>query len=401
MAVLVLTVAGALFVVRQRVAPAPTPGPSVADAQVAALSEALVGTQVELARRDLADKKYREALAQAERALKLDPGNAQATSVLERAQERLAAIEQAASEARASLERKDMKAATEALNTLINLDPKDPSALELSALLNSYFETPALDAKRSAADSRAMADKANAAASETYGQAVARAREADGFLAGKEFANATLAFIEARDAFDRARRAAEAKPLPAQPPAMKPAEPPASTPARPQVSVPPTTAPTQTLPPVTAPPVTEAPKPPAPPRQFMAGRTEVRAARKPDKAPAGFDSEDVLADRDFLCKLAFEYAPAAVRPGDSYTVKVYMVNDSPKPIKMKSIALSVATNGDRDLRPTQSVKEAPARKRTLLGEFGGSWPEGVQTWTTEAVVTSSKDDSCRSQLSLK
>jgi hypothetical protein len=90
-----------------------------------------------------------------------------------------------------------------------------------------------------------------------------------------------------------------------------------------------------------------------------------------------------------------------VRPGDNYSVKVFLVNDTPKPIKMKTIALSIATNGGKDARPTQGVKEAPARQRTLLGEFGGSWPEGIQSWTAEAVVTSSKDDSCRSRLSLK
>ncbi len=399
-AVVVLGGAGALLVVKQRgAAPAPTP-PSVADAQVAALSEALVGTQVELAQRDLEDKKYREALAQAERALKLAPGNAEAKDVLARAQAQLATIEQAASEARASLEQGDTKTATQALARLLALDPSHPAATELSARLNSFFEAQALDAKRSAADSRAQAEKSKAAASETYGQAVTRAREADGLLARGEFADATRAFLEARDAFDRARRAAEARPLPAPAPASPASSLPASAPPRPPTAAPPS-GPPPTQPPITAPPVTEAPKPLAPPRPFVAGRTEVRAAPKPGKAPAGFDSQDVLADRDFVCKLAFEYAPAAVRPGDSYTVKVYMVNDTPKPIKMKSIALSVSTNGGRDSRPTQGVKEAPARQRTLLGEFGGSWPDGVQTWTTEAVVTSSKDDSCSSRLSVK
>ena len=133
----------------------------------------------------------------------------------------------------------------------------------------------------------------------------------------------------------------------------------------------------------------------------MPGSTQVQAAKKPGKAPAGFDTEDVLADRDFLCKLAFEYAPAAVRPGDGYSVRVFMVNDTAKPIKMKSIALTVSSNGSRESRPTQSVREAAPRQMTLLGEFGGSWGENVQTWALEAVVTSSKDDSCRSRLSVK
>jgi hypothetical protein len=159
--------------------------------------------------------------------------------------------------------------------------------------------------------------------------------------------------------------------------------------------------PAATAPPVTAPPVTEAPKPLVPARAFVAGSTQVQAAKKPGKAPAGFDTEDVLADRDFLCKLAFEYWPAAVRPGDSYSVRVLMVNDAPKPIRMKSVAVTVTSNGTRESRPAQAVREAPARQRTLLAEIGGSWAENVQNWSLEAVVTSSKDDSCRSRLSVK
>jgi hypothetical protein len=138
-----------------------------------------------------------------------------------------------------------------------------------------------------------------------------------------------------------------------------------------------------------------------PPRPFVVAATQVEAASRPDKAPAGFDSQDVLADRDFLCKLDIEYTPPVVRPGDSYSVKVFMANEAAKPIKMKSITLAVTSNGSRETRPGQSVREAPPRQRTLLGEFGGSWPEGVQTWFLEVVVTSSKDDSCRSRLSLK
>ncbi|HJS58662.1 MAG TPA: protein kinase, partial [Vicinamibacteria bacterium] len=189
----------ALFVLKQRATPEPAPGPNVADAQVAALSEALVGTQVELARRDLDDKNYKNAVSQAERALKLAPGNAEAKEVLDKAQAQLATIEQAASEARTSLEQGDTKTATEALARLLALDPSHPAATELTARLNSFFEGQARDAKRSAADSRSSADQTKAATSDTYGQAVARAREADGLLARSEYAAATRAFLEARD----------------------------------------------------------------------------------------------------------------------------------------------------------------------------------------------------------
>jgi len=390
--VLVLLGGGAAYFLRPKPAAELPPAPSNADVQVAALSEALSGTQVELARRDLEDKDFKGAISQAERAIKIAPQNVEARQILEQARAQLAAIETAAGEARASLEQGDTQKATEALGRLLALDPRHEAATELSGRLNSFFESQAKDAQRSAGESKALADRTKATGSEAYAQALARSREADALLARSEFAQSARAYLESRDSFDRSRRAAEALPLPTPRPVT--AAPAASLPAPPG-------APAVTLPLVTAPPVTEAPKPLLPPRPFVTGGTQVQAAKKPGKAPAGFDTEDVLADRDFLCKLSFEYSPAGVRPGDNYSVRVFMVNDAEKPIRMKSISLAVTENGARDTRPAQSVREAPPRQRTLLGELGGNWGEGVQTWALEAVVTSSKDDSCRSRLTVK
>ncbi len=390
--VLLLLGGAAIYLLLPKPGPELPPAPSSADAQVAALSEALAGTQVELARRELEDKDFEGAIGQAERAIKIAPQNAEARQLLEQAQAQVAAIEAAASEARTKLEQGDTQQATEALGRLLALDPRHPAASELSGRLNSFFESQAMEAQRSASDSKGLADRTKATGSETYAQALARSREAESMLDRSEFAQAARAYLESRDAFDRARRAAEALPLPTARPI--PNAPAATLPSLP-------TAPAATLPPITAPPVSEAPRPLVPPRPFVVAGTRVLAAKQPGKAPAGFDSEDVLADRDFLCKLAFEYSPAAVRPGDSYSVKVFMVNDAAKPIKMKSIYLAITENGVSETRPAQSVREAAPRQRTLLGELGGSWGENVKTWALEAVVTSSKDDSCRSRLSVK
>lgn len=385
---------GAFFLLKPKPAP-PLPPPSgAADAQVAALSEALAGTQVELARRDLEDKDFKGAIAQAERALSIAPKNAEAKQILEQARAQVTAVEAAASEAQQSLERGDTQTATDALGRLLALDPRHPAAADLSARLDSFFDKQAREAQGSAAESKALADRSKAPGSDTYRQALARSREAEALLQRNEYAQAARGFLEARDSFDRARRAAESLPLPTS-------RPPTAAPVVAATLATPPPAPVTTPPLPSAPPVTEPPRPLAPPRAFVPGSTQVQAAKKPGKAPAGFDTEDVLADRDFLCKLAFEYAPAAVRPGDGYSVRVFMVNDTAKPIKMKSIALTVSSNGSRESRPTQSVREAAPRQMTLLGEFGGSWGENVQTWALEAVVTSSKDDSCRSRLSVK
>jgi hypothetical protein len=398
-AFLVAAGVGAFVLLRPQPAPPLARAPG-SDLAVAALSEALASTQVELARRDLEDKNYKSAISNAERALKIAPANADARRVMEQAKAQVDAIEAEANEARASLEKGDTEKATQALSRLLVLDPRHPAAVELSARLNSSFQTEAEDAKKSMADSRSLAEKTKASSSEAFSQAGGLARDAEALLAKGEFASATRGFLDARDGFDRARRAAEAKPLPS--PSPKPAAAAGMAGASgPPAALSAANAPAATLPSVSAPPASEPPKALAPPRAFVAGATFVEAAKRPGKAPAGFDSDDVLADRDFLCKLAFENSPAAVQPGDDYSIRVFMENDTGKTIRMKSIGLVVTENGQKAARPALSPKESAPRSRTLLGQLGGSWPEGVNSWQLDAVVASSKDDVCRSRLALK
>ncbi len=388
--VLALVGGGIWFAMRPR--PAAVPAPAGAeDAKMAALSAVLVSTQLELAKRDLEDKNWSGAVAQAENALKLAPGNAPATKVRDEAKAQIAAIEAAVTEARASVDKGDTQAATEALSRLLALDPKHPAAAELSSRLDQYFQSQAADARGAVADSKAQAERTRAAGSDAFNQALGLSREAERLLAKGEYASATRGFLEARDAFDRARRAAEAKPLPTPPPVSNAVTAPAPPPPVAVAAAPPAAPPTP--PPVTAPPVAA--------RALVAGQTAIEAAAKAGKAPAGFDGGDVLADRDFLCKLAFDTTPAEVRPGENYQVTVYFVNDSGKAIRLKTVALATTVNGTRSPRPASSVKEAPARSRTPLGGLGGVWPEGVATWILDATVTSSKDDTCRSRLTLR
>jgi eukaryotic-like serine/threonine-protein kinase len=396
LAVLVLAVAaGGGYLVSRPKPAAPSVAPTE-DAKMAALSAVLVSTQLELAKRDLEDKNWTSAVTQAENALKLAPGNPAAQKVLDDAKAQIAAIDAAVAEARENVDKGDTQAATLALSRLLALDPKHPAAAELSTRLDRYFQSQATEARSFASESRAQAERAQAAASDTFAQALGLSRDADRLLGRGEYASATRGYLEARDAFDRARRAAEAKPLPTPPP--RPAQRPEVPPATVVAATLPSAAPVTTAPAAVPPPVTAAP---VPARALVAGATSVRAAKQPGKAPAGFDGGDVLADRDFLCKLGFEASPSEVRPGDSYQVTVYMVNDTARPIRMKTISLASVRNGDRSALPASAVKEAPPRAKTQLGGLGGVWLEGTTSWSLEAAVTSPKDDVCRARLTLK
>lgn len=92
LAVIVGLVLGATFWwwARRPAADVPPPG-DLTSAQVGALTAQLVGNEVELARAGLRKKDYRAAIAQAERALRLDADNAEARQVITDAEAQLAA----------------------------------------------------------------------------------------------------------------------------------------------------------------------------------------------------------------------------------------------------------------------------------------------------------------------
>jgi hypothetical protein len=209
-AVVILAVAVATLYSLYARGPQARGGPPVtqdaAKEQIGALTQALVGNQVELARKKLEDKNYAAAVAQAERALKLDPQSAPAKQILNDAQTSLRDLEAAAAEARAGLKAKDTERASGALWKILAIDPNYPAAEELARSLDRPFRARAEEARRLMSESRGAAERAKAGSLEPFTDAAAVARGGDALLASKEFAQAARKFLDARDGFDRARR---------------------------------------------------------------------------------------------------------------------------------------------------------------------------------------------------
>lgn len=395
--VLVLVLgAGAYFLLPGGGTPSPAPS---GDARVGALTDALVSTQVELARKNLDDKNYTAAVQQADSTLKLSPGNAEARKIKEEAQAFLKDLDAAAAEAKARFDAGDMDAASAALGRVLAIDPKHPVATELSATLNRYFRSQAEEAQRDAARARTQAEKAQASSAPGFAQAAAAARDAEGQLAAGEFAVATQGFLEARDAFDRTRRAAEAQVRDAAKGTTE--GPPTKQASRGATQ----TTPTTTLAP--AGPTKETPAPVEsttksisllPPRKsFVSGETVIRSGAQ-KKGPAGFDSEDVNVNPDFICRIRFDPTPAAVRVGENYSLKIYLLNDGDKTIKIRDLSLATTANGSRSSKAaTPQAREVTGRQAALLVDVSGVW-EDVSSWSLEAAITSPKRDVCRNQV---
>jgi len=225
-AALVLAVAGGLLWMRARSTPPMPLQTEVEQQQVGILTEALVTSQVELARADLANRDYAAAAQRAEGVLKLHAGSAQAQEVLDQARQAQRQLDTAAAEARTAFGRGDAGAAAEALTRVMALDPRHPVVDELSGELNRSFSRQAEDSRRQTEAARTAAEQARASSQAGFAEGRQLFAAAETSFKREEFIPAAQKYQQARIAFERARqesdeaRAAAARPLPsARPPA--------------------------------------------------------------------------------------------------------------------------------------------------------------------------------------
>ncbi len=249
------------LVLRPKPAPAPVPAAGGGQERLDALRQALLASQIELARKSLDDKQYDDAIRQADQALAIDKASVEAASVKDRAKAALVELDAAAAEARTAFAAGDTQRSARALTRVLALDPRHPVATELMAKLNSVFRGEAAQARAAMAASRTSAERAKAGPAGPFAEGARLAEEANALVAKNEFAAATGKYLESRDVFDRARREAEAKAAAAARPSAAP--PPTQVvantlPPMPPPTMAPVTAPSTTLP--APPPITTAPE---------------------------------------------------------------------------------------------------------------------------------------------
>jgi len=133
-------------------------------------------------------------------------------------------------------------------------------------------------------------------------------------------------------------------------------------------------------------------------KRFAAGLTSVQSSKSKGDL-SGFDSADVQV-ADAPGRIDFEATPAGVKPGDSYAVRIFFVNESKKAIKVRSLSVSTLTNGARTGGPTASrVREIAPGQRTLVGEVTGVWKDATSAWSLDVVMVSERNDTYRNQVS--
>jgi tetratricopeptide (TPR) repeat protein len=171
-----------------------------------ALAKVVVATQVEVARQKLEGGDYDEAVRQAERAQKLDPGDADVQKVLKDARQAKDKVESAVREAREAAAGADQAKKADTYWGLLQVAPDNPVAGELAPALDASFRPRAEEAQRLMTVARQIAEKAQATRLSAFEEGATQSRAGLGALRDRRYASAAREFMRARQRFDRARR---------------------------------------------------------------------------------------------------------------------------------------------------------------------------------------------------
>jgi serine/threonine-protein kinase len=203
LAALAVAIGGGLLVLdRMSSGPAATPPPTAPRGQVDRLAQELVGSQVELARRRMNAGDHRGAAREAERALKLDPANAEAKDIVTRA----GAIAAEGDAAAAAARNAGAAGAAQALWRLMSVDPGHAAVDEIAPKHEASFKARADEARRLAGTARAAADQSGASATDAFREGSTFVRDGDTAYTSGRFATAARKLLQARERFDRAAR---------------------------------------------------------------------------------------------------------------------------------------------------------------------------------------------------
>ena len=192
-------VAGGGWVVSRYLSSQPAAAPPQAS-EVRNLAQAVIDTQVELARRRLEAGDFADAARKAEGALKLDPRSAAAREVLDAATLALKKIDAAVAAIQAAGSDRERLAAT--AFELMAIAPGQPEAEKAAAAAGPAFRPRAEQARGLARQERQKAEQAGADRTSAFAQGVDLERQGDRALEAGQLATAARRFLQARGRFE-------------------------------------------------------------------------------------------------------------------------------------------------------------------------------------------------------
>jgi hypothetical protein len=130
----------------------------------------------------------------------------------------------------------------------------------------------------------------------------------------------------------------------------------------------------------------------------VAGRTTVTTPAAGELA--GFETADVSTRQSprFEGRMEFEVLPPEVREGEPFVVRVQLVNEGQRSVRIERIDISTIRDGQRTTAPTRVLqRQVPARGRGLVAQYSGVWTASG-SWRLEAVAAVEGDETVRGRL---
>ncbi|HET7746840.1 MAG TPA: hypothetical protein VFM29_06040 [Vicinamibacteria bacterium] len=141
--------------------------------------------------------------------------------------------------------------------------------------------------------------------------------------------------------------------------------------------------------------------PPPPAGTFRATTTSVESLKGIGAALRGFEADGVGVKRapEVNGRLDLEVEPSGARPGQPFTVKVYLMNEGQKAIRLKELTYSMLVDGKWSHHAAPMPKGTiNPKQRALVHEVPGEWKDGVKSWAMEVVATSNREDVYKTKL---
>jgi tetratricopeptide (TPR) repeat protein len=148
----------------------------------------------------------------------------------------------------------------------------------------------------------------------------------------------------------------------------------------------------------------------APGKTFVSARTQAQSieTRKASAVPEGFeDTPGVTAKKgsqaaDLPGKILFDVDPEAVKPGENYSVKVYLLNEGNAPIQVTQMMVNTRINGRGVSAPVPAqVKDVAPLQKAMLMSSRDIWKEDTTSWSMEVTVSTARGESYKNQVSWK
>jgi serine/threonine protein kinase len=147
-----------------------------------------------------------------------------------------------------------------------------------------------------------------------------------------------------------------------------------------------------------------------PGRSFVSAKTTAQSVetRSSGSVPEGFeDTPGVVAKKgsqaaELPGKIVFDIDPEAVKPGEYYTVKIYLLNEGNAPIQVREMLVTPKINGKGVTAPvTAQTKDVAPQQRALLLNTRDIWRQDISAWSMEVTVRTVRGETYKNQVTWK